>query len=167
MKSKEYHLNVTPIGKPMESILIDKRGRRLSEEARRLMGGSTRFKPVHGMKKSPEYMVWNSMLSRCKCVGSSSYKNYGAKGIRVCKEWDKFENFFHDMGKRPSNNHSIERVDPYGNYEPNNCKWILTSEQQNNKRNNHFITFNNETLTLSQWARKKGLKIPKRKEVKK
>lgn len=67
-----------------------------------------------------------------------SYKYYGARGIKVCDSWlDKeygFLNFFRDMGKKPSKNHSIDRIDNDGNYEPNNCRWATTKEQRGNKR---------------------------------
>jgi hypothetical protein len=66
-------------------------------------------------------------------------------------------NFLADMGERPAGT-SIERIDNNGDYEPNNCKWATRKEQGNNKRSNRRIEFNGETLTLSQWSRKIGVK---------
>ena len=96
------------------------------------------------------------MKNRCINSKVTSYKNYGARGIKVCDRWLKFENFLADMGERPSDQHSIERIDNDGNYEPSNCKWATRAEQVNNKRNTRNITANGETLTLAEWARRLG-----------
>lgn len=76
----------------------------------------------------------------------------------MCDRWlNSFENFYADMGTRPSPQHSIERIDNDGPYSPENCKWADRFEQANNKRNNHLITYNGVTQTLSDWARELGL----------
>ena len=91
----------------------------------------------HGRTKSPEHRAWVGMRSRCYYPKDASYKHYGARGIVVCERWRQeqgFENFLVDMGPRPSSKHSLDRVNNNGNYEPSNCRWATTTEQQKNRR---------------------------------
>lgn len=93
----------------------------------------------HGYYKTPEYRVYNAMLGRCGNPENSAYKNYGGRGIKVCSRWSGyqgFENFYNDMGERPFDEASIERVDVNGNYCPENCKWIHNDLQSRNRRVN-------------------------------
>lgn len=85
-------------------------------------------------KKSLLYRVWSSMLERCRNPNNRSYADYGGRGITVCERWHKFENFLADMGERPSDKHSIDRVDNDGDYAPSNCKWSTKMEQRHNRR---------------------------------
>ncbi len=117
---------------------------------------------THGACKGyvtiPEYNVWTQMKNRCHKTNHRMYHHYGARGIFVCERWrESFQNFIEDMGKRPSDKHTLERIDNNGPYSPENCSWELISVQANNKRNNVKITFNGETLTVSQWSRKLGI----------
>lgn len=84
----------------------------------------------------PELGVWYSMKTRCNNSTHPTYINYGKRGIKVCERWlESFDNFYADMGKRPSSKHSIDRIDVNGNYEPNNCRWATIDVQSRNKRN--------------------------------
>lgn len=75
------------------------------------------------------------MKSRCYNKNNISYKNYGDRGIKVCDRWlNSFENFLKDMGEKPSDKHSLDRIDISGGYEPSNCRWATPEEQAVNKR---------------------------------
>lgn len=104
------------------------------------------------------HAIWRGMISRCSLPKAAGYKHYGGRGICFCERWKVFENFLDDMGL-PKDGESLDRIDPNGNYEPGNCRWADNFVQSNNRRNNRRVTFNGETLTLAEWARK--LNIPR------
>jgi hypothetical protein len=118
---------------------------------------------VHGMNRrdirSSEYVSWAGMFTRCYNQNDKSYKDYGARGVRVCERWFNFENFLSDMGFRPSRLHTIERQKVNGHYEPGNCVWILKSKQSLNKRNNKRYEFNGKNLLASEWSRETGINL--------
>lgn len=88
----------------------------------------------HGWSRTITYKSWNAMVSRCEHESNASWALYGGRGITVCERWrGDFVNFLEDMGERPSKDHSIDRIDPDGHYEPGNCRW-LTREEQNARR---------------------------------
>lgn len=89
----------------------------------------------HGMFDSAEYASWQAMKERCYRPKHISFKNYGGKGIKVCDRWlNSFKAFFNDMGLKPSKNHSLERIDSKKDYEPNNCRWATSQEQNQNQK---------------------------------
>src|SRR5882724_4491981 len=109
---------------------------------------------THGMSKSPEYRAWSNSNDRCSDPGKN-HKWYGSRGIIVCDRWKySFENFIADMGARPSPEHSIDRQNNDGNYEPGNCRWATKLEQSNNRRNNIVVKFRGEEMTLKQAVQK-------------
>lgn len=102
---------------------------------------------------SPEYHSWNGMLDRCRNPKSKGFRNYGARGIKVCERWSVFDNFIADMGPKPSRAHSLDRIDVNGDYEPSNCRWATHSVQSNNKRNTVYVQFRGERRPLGEVAR--------------
>lgn len=90
--------------------------------------------PRTGLKKSSEYISWQSMIQRCYDQKVPYYKNYGGRGIAVCDRWrSSFEAFLADMGPRPAGK-TLDRIDNDGNYEPGNCRWATAKEQRLNQR---------------------------------
>lgn len=90
-------------------------------------------KQIHGLSDLPEYHIYNGMKRRCYNTEDSHYPNYGGRGITVCDRWlESPQNFINDMGLRPSEEYSIERINVNGNYEPSNCKWLLIKQQARN-----------------------------------
>lgn len=87
-------------------------------------------------KRTPEYNSWACMKQRCDNPKNPNYKYYGERGIKVCKRWKSFENFIEDMGVKPDQGMSIERINNNRGYCKSNCKWATAKEQSNNKRNN-------------------------------
>jgi hypothetical protein len=89
---------------------------------------------THSKSRSAEYYAWQNMIQRCYNEKHPDYKNYGGRGITVCERWlTSFENFYADMGPRPTPEHSIDRYpDNDGNYEKSNCRWATRSEQRRN-----------------------------------
>lgn len=106
-----------------------------------------------GRVKSPEMIAWQSLKGRCINPKNPRYKDYGGRGIIVCKEWiESFEVFLQDMGRRPSPQHSIERKSTNGDYTPSNCVWATPDVQGNNKRNNILLEYAGVKRSLAQWA---------------
>ena len=85
-------------------------------------------------QQTPEYTAWRNMKARCYKKSNKDFKNYGGRGICVCDEWlNSYQTFLKDMGRRPSSEHSIDRIDNDGDYKPSNCRWATHTEQNRNK----------------------------------
>lgn len=110
----------------------------------------------HRMSRTAIYATWIQIRERCENPKNPSYHRYGGRGIKVCERWQTFENFRDDMGEKPSKDHSIDRMDNDGNYEPDNCRWATRLEQTWNTRRNRYFELNGENLILSEWARRLG-----------
>lgn len=112
---------------------------------------SPEAKVVHG--------TWVRMKRRCLYESGADYPRYGGRGISVCERWMNFENFLADMGLRPSSDHSIDRIDVNGNYEPDNCRWATFQEQANNRRDTIMVEVAGEQLPLAVACRTRGVPI--------
>lgn len=112
---------------------------------------------THGLSRTAEHKVWLWMKERCNRVECKSYARYGGRGIRVCERWGLFENFLADMGKRPSSAHQIDRINSAGNYEPGNCRWVTTTQQNRNRRDNILIPYKGDLLPLPEVAEELGI----------
>jgi len=109
---------------------------------------------VHSMSATPEYAAWAGMIQRCDNKARNRYSDYGGRGIGYCERWKKFENFFLDMGEKPSPKHTLDRFpNKDGNYEPSNCRWATPEQQNNNRRSNRLIMIGDKTDTLANWCR--------------
>lgn len=127
-------------------------------------------KCTRGTSDTPEYGIWQAMLTRCYNPKSISYPLYGARGIVVCQRWRESSNaFLIDMGQRPTDDHSIDRIDSSGGYtcgkcdecrehgHPANCRWATSDVQHRNQKSNRYYTHDDQTLVLTDWARLIGI----------
>lgn len=113
---------------------------------------------THGSTGTPLYERWRAMLNRCENPNQRAWKDYGGRGIKVCDEWHQFEAFARDIGPTFEPHLELDRINVDGHYEPGNCRWATRREQQNNRRNNHLITWREHTQTVYEWAVVLGLK---------
>lgn len=136
----------------------------LKEEMKPRLGELTR-KYKHSNKRL--YSVYKAMIDRCYNENCKRYKNYGGRGIKVCDEWlgengyDTFAEWSLKTGydiNAEQGKYTIDRINVNGNYEPDNCRWITNSQQQNNKTVCRYITYKNETHSIAEWSR--ILKVP-------
>lgn len=112
----------------------------------------------HGLDGTKEHKTWVGIKQRCLNKNCRDYKDYGGRGITVCDRWvESFQNFLDDIGKKPSPEYSIERVDVDKGYEPGNVKWIPMNQQALNKRNSVRISWEGKSMRLEEWATEKGL----------
>jgi len=107
---------------------------------------------THGEYGTRAYKIWINMKGRCNNKNNLRFKDYGARGIKVCEEWNSFDRFIDDMGY-PLDGFSIDRIDNDKGYKPLNCRWATNADQSRNKRNNRIIEFNNTSMCMSDWAK--------------
>jgi len=113
---------------------------------------------VHG-QETPEFRAWISMVSRTTNPSDPRWRYYGARGVKVDSRWiGSYETFLADVGRRPSDKHSIDRYpDPNGNYEPRNVRWATPKQQARNRRVNQVLTIGSESHCYSEWEEIKNL----------
>ena len=131
-------------------------GRKLTcgsyEKHSRWGGKTTEFRKEHNS--------WSHMILRCYSPTLKSYPNYGGRGITVCDRWrTSFTDFLADMGPRPGERYSIDRIDVNGNYEPGNCRWAPLSEQRRNSRDTVFVQYGDRRVKLADLADELGVKL--------
>ena len=114
---------------------------------------------THGKSNTRIYRSYKSMKERCYNDRSEIYKYYGERGIRICDEWlNDFQTFYNwSISNGYTDELTIDRIDNDGNYEPSNCRWVDMKAQSRNKRNNVYVTYNNQTKILADWAKEKGM----------
>ena len=123
-----------------------------------LSGSINKMRSTHNRTNTSEYHIWASMKARCFNEKSKYYHHYGGRGITVCDSWiDSFEQFFNDMGARPSMRHSLDRINVDGDYKASNCRWATTVQQANNTRSNRYLTYQGVTKTIAEWGRQLGI----------
>lgn len=113
---------------------------------------------IHGLSTTPEYRAWQTMRLRCYNPKNAAYPAYGGRGITVCDRWkDDVCAFVADMGLKPSPKHELDRRDNNAGYSPENCRWVLRTVNDRNRRNNHFLTLHGDTRTMAEWCEILGL----------
>lgn len=129
------------------------------------MNKASRYKAVtnarattHGASKTTEYVSWKEMRGRCNNPNKKEYSYYGGGGIKVCERWNDFSLFLSDMGPKPDKTYTIDRINPDGDYTPENCRWATMAEQQRNIKNNIWIEIGGERKILTDWCRINGIK---------
>lgn len=98
------------------------------------------------------------MIARCTDQDHDSFEEYGGRGITVCERWLKsFTDFLSDVGKRPSESHSLDRIETNGNYEPGNVRWATKSQQNRNLRTNALLVLDGKSATAAEWSEITGI----------
>jgi len=110
----------------------------------------------HGMSYTKIHKIWSGMHERCSNPNSAPYNRYGGRGIYVCDEWHKFENFYKDMGERPQGM-SLDRIDNDGPYAPWNCRWATAKEQGRNSTLATPLTWKGKTQSIIEWSEELGI----------
>jgi hypothetical protein len=116
---------------------------------------TTARKTKHGASHSPEYEAYQSAKYRCQKPSNKSYPRYGGRGIEF--KFISFESFLAEVGLRPSNKHSLDRIDNSLGYEPGNVRWASPQEQQGNRRNNVILSFQGKEQCIAAWASELGV----------
>lgn len=113
---------------------------------------------IHGMRYTRVYNVWLNMKQRCTNPNNDHFPAYGGRGITVCQRWmESFEAFYEDMGDPPSDDHTIDRKNVHGSYEPSNCRWATREMQTSNTQRSVMLTYMDKTQTAKQWAIELGI----------
>lgn len=113
----------------------------------------------YGLSHTKQWRAWANMKARCTDKNNVEYQHYGGRGISYDPKWEMFLKFWEDMKSTYSEGLSLDRKNVNANYSKENCRWIPRAHQQRNKRNNRLVTYKGETLCLSEWAERVGLKV--------
>ena len=105
-----------------------------------------------------EHAAWHAMFRRCYNPRYTGYQHYGGRGIQVSSAWRDFYCFVRDVGRKPSREYSLDRIDPDGHYERGNTRWASPKEQARNRRDNRKLTIFGQTRLLVEWAEITGLR---------
>lgn len=113
---------------------------------------------VHGKYHTRLHGVWSMMKQRCFNPNQRTFKWYGARGITVCAEWLDFMGFYEwAVANGYRDGLTLDRIDPNGNYSPENCRWISWKKQMNNKRSNRLLSAFGKTMTIQEWSEATGI----------
>ena len=112
---------------------------------------------THRMSNIPEYEIWRMMRARCENPNNRQFENYGGRGIAVCARWQSFENFIADMGRRPSDEFTLERKNNDKGYTKSNVRWATFAEQNRNLRTNRYVIYHGERRLLFDLAHEHDL----------
>jgi hypothetical protein len=103
---------------------------------------------------SAEYKAWWSMIHRCcRVTCGKHFKNYRKRGIRVSRRYFSFKNFMKDVGRKPSSEYSLDRIDNSKGYMPGNLRWATLEQQNRNKRDNVILKFRGQKKCLAEWSK--------------
>jgi hypothetical protein len=111
---------------------------------------------IHNMHKTSTYNTWKALRQRCYNKKNPSFRLYGGRGITICKRWEKFENFYADMGEKPKGM-TLDRRNNSKGYSKSNCWWATYRTQANNKRCNCILTFRGRAQTIAEWGYEMGI----------
>lgn len=117
-------------------------------------------RPSKGQHKHPLFNIWKAMIQRCENPKHTHFGSYGGRGVSICERWrSDFNSFASDMGERPSSEHTVDREDPNGNYEPGNCRWAVPVVQSNNRRDqfHNLLQWRGREWTAAEAAREAGI----------
>lgn len=128
------------------------------KRAEALRAAAQEANTTHGLTKTPEFIIWTEMVRRCEKQHRLDYPRHGGRGVEVCQSWrDSFESFVRDMGRRPSEDAIIHRLDKSGPYSPGNCVWSTRKAQGLNNRSNRMVVYRGEEMPLVAAARAAGI----------
>lgn len=121
-------------------------------------GCAQKHKPRNRASYMPEYILWRGFIARCENPKAPKYPSYGGRGIKVFPAWkESFDLFIAHVGCRPSNAHSLDRINNDGNYEPGNVRWATRKEQMRNTRTNRFVEAGTIRLTIIEASEISGI----------
>lgn len=125
-----------------------------------IMKKKRKYKTREDGKITKEYRAWKAMKARCYAPCNATMGNYKKLNIEVCKRWlNSFDNFMDDMEKAPNSEYTLDRIDPLGDYSPENCRWATWKTQSSNRGSfNIVFEYNGETKILKDWAVHFGIK---------